>query len=476
MPDSLVEKLEEYLDGSSFLRRVFVRKSHLKEAIEIIRLLQHQLAEMQRGFDATQSALLQTEMLHKAAENRAANLAEKLSESEMLLSKAGADVECLVNKIHRLNPFCREVLPLGRALGESKGKTRGRRILLVGWYGAQNFGDELMLRCMLQRFATVSGKDVELSVLIERNDRYRFINIPKNVRCFYPPETETDLLAACNWFDEIVLGGGAHIDDAPIKNFDFIPYLMIRLSQEALNRGKTVRWISVSSNRSLQDPVYLEALRKIAARAATFSVRDAFSLDVLREAGVPNVTLDRDIAFDVEPLAESRSKVALVLLVDFIETDQLKKVVGDLFDFFAERMLHTNELWQLCFLPFYLENSNDRSLYERLLQKVKTRGVPHFIAEEIESAETMLMLFKSADLALSMRYHGALLADIFNVPNLVLCPDLHRHYFNKMHALSNAYPKVSRLIDISAYTTEALFEHLGHLSAIRTEIPQFLSH
>lgn len=476
MTNSPVQKLEEYLDGPGFLHRAFVRKSHLKEAIEIIRLLQRQLEEMRREFDATQSALLQTEKLHRLAENRAAHLAEKLSESEMLLSKAGADVECLIKKVHRVNPFCREVLPLGRVLGESKVKTRGRRILLVGWYGAQNFGDELMLRCMLRRFEICVENDAEISVLVVRNDRYRFINIPKNVSCFYPPETETDLLAACDWFDEIILGGGAHIDDAPIKNLDFIPYLMIRLSQEALNRGKTVRWISVSSNRSLQDSTYLEALRKIAAGTATFSVRDAFSLDVLREAGVPNVSLDRDIAFDIEPLAESRSKVALVLLVDFIETDQLEKVVGDLFDFFAERMSHTDEFWQLCFLPFYLENSNDRSLYERLLQKANTRGVPHFIAEEIESAETMLMLFKSADLALSMRYHGALLADVFNVPNLVLCPDLHRHYFNKMHALSNAYPEVSRLIDISAYTTEALFEHLGHLSTIRTEIPQFLSH
>lgn len=469
-------KLVEYLDGPSFLQRVIVRKSHLKEVLESICALKHQLAEVQCHLDKTQNALLQTEGLCKVAEERSADLAKKLSAAELRFSDAKADLECLVKKAKLLNPFSREILPLGRQIAKLKDETRGKQILLVGWYGAQNFGDELMLRCMLKRFASNPDNNAEISVLVEQNDRYRFANIPETVSCFYPPETEEDLLSACEWFDEIVLGGGAHIDDAPIKNLDFIPYLMVRLSQEALIRGKTVRWISVSSNRSLEDPVYLDSLRKIAAGAATFSVRDDFSLIVLQEAGVPNVTLDRDIAFDVEPFAGFQSKIALVTLVDFEDADLLEKVVDDLFGFFTDHMSNTDETWQLCFLPFYLENSNDRSLYERLLKKANTRGVPYFIAEEIESVETMLMLFRAANLAVSMRYHAALLADVFNVPNLVLCPDSHRHYFNKMHALSNAYPEVSRLIDISAYTTEALFEHLGHLSTIRTEIPQFLSH
>lgn len=458
--EGVIQGLEDTLSNPSFFGRVLVKKEQIQLVTDLLRGLKKKNDEQ--------------EALCRAAEERATALTTKLAETEQSLSRAIDTTEHLTAKVYRLNPSNRNVLPLGQGIVKSKSERRCRRVLLVGWYGAQNFGDELMLRCMLQRFAASPKKDFDVSVLIERNDRYRFSNIPKHVRCFYPPETEMDLLAACDWFDEIVLGGGAHIDDAPLKNLDFIPYLMIRLSQEALNRGKTVRWISASSNRSLKDPMYLRALREIAAGAATFSVRDAFSLDVLREAGVPNVTLDRDIAFDVEPFAGFQSKIVLVTLVDFADADLLEKVVDDLFGFFADRMSNTEETWQLCFLPFYLENSNDRSLYERLLKKANTRGVPYFIAEEIESAETMLMLFRTADLAVSMRYHAALLADVFNVPNLVLCPDSHRHYFNKMHALSNAYPKISRLTDVSVYTTETLCEHLKFLSTIRAEIsPSF---
>ena len=92
-----------------------------------------------------------------------------------------------------------------------------------------------------------------------------------------------------------------------------------------------------------------------------------------------------------------------------------------------------------------------------------------FIAEEIESIETMLMLFRAADLTVTMRYHAGLLADIFCMPNLIICSDSHRHYFNKMHALAASYPEISRLLDVSVYTQAALFMNLNLLSNMVNE-------
>lgn len=48
---------------------------------------------------------------------------------------------------------------------------------------------------------------------------------------------------------------------------------------------------------------------------------DAFSLDVLYKAEVPNVTFERDLSFDVESLAGSLSKVAIVVLFEFVNTN-----------------------------------------------------------------------------------------------------------------------------------------------------------
>lgn len=354
-------------------------------------------------------------------------------------------------------------MPLGKGILESDGvrNRSGRRVLLVGWYGAQNFGDELMLKCMIDRYKAIANSDeiVEVSVLIEDNPYYRFSNIPDNIRCFYPPENDEDVVFACSYFDEIVLGGGAHIDDRDRKRLDFIPYLMVRLSLEALRQRKIVRWVAASSNRKLSDADYIKSIRFIAERSASFSVRDTFSLEVLKKVGVQNVLLERDIAFDIETYLERFNRTAFVVLTDFVGEEFLCVFLNDLFSFFNSRK-QMGERWRICFLPFYLERSADRKLYRKLLKKVDSGGLCCFVAEEIENVETMLMLFTASDMLISMRYHASLIANVVGVPNLSVCPDSHRHYFNKMHALSEEFPMSSRLLDVSEYSIGLLVEYL----------------
>lgn len=272
----------------------------------------------------------------------------------------------------------RAVCPLGSGFeNEARGDDDSRcyRVLIVGWYGVQNFGDELMLKCMINRYKTASfieKKKYEISVLLEKNAAYRFSNISEDVRCFYPPETELDLSLTCSYFDELVLGGGAHIDDKEIKSFDFIPYLIVRLSLGFLRLGKKVRWVAVSSNETLVNRKYIESLRLIAEGATSFSVRDSYSLAVLEKAGIGNVSLDRDIAFDVEKEVKRKEKIVIITFVGFVNEEILRKVAEDLFGFFEGR-LRGGELWRLCFLPFYLERSADREKYKKILGKTKKK-------------------------------------------------------------------------------------------------------
>ncbi len=326
-----------------------------------------------------------------------------------------------------------------------------------------------MLYCLINRYqkrAKINHENFVISVLITKKHSYQFHNIPEDVECFYPPETEKDIINACASFDEIVLGGGAHLDDRPIKRLDFIPYLIIKLSLEAVRQHKCIKWIAVSTNKTLTDPDYLSSLKIISENATDFSVRDNFSLAVLHKSGIRNVSLVRDIAFDIVNSFSVNDKIVLVTLVDFANVP-LQVIVDDIFTFFANRMKTTSERWRICFLPFYLEKEHDRCLFKNILAKANSQSVPHFISDEIGNTETMFTIFRSADLSISMRYHAALLSNIFDVPNLILCPDSHRHYFNKMHGLVISYPKISRLIDISSYSTHTMHLTLNILSNTR---------
>lgn len=64
----------------------------------------------------------------------------------------------------------RAVCPLGSGFeNEARGDDDSRcyRVLIVGWYGVQNFGDELMLKCMINRYKTAS-------FIEKKNTKFRF--------------------------------------------------------------------------------------------------------------------------------------------------------------------------------------------------------------------------------------------------------------------------------------------------------------
>ena len=79
--------------------------------------------------------------------------------------------------------------------------------------------------------------------------------------------------------------------------------------------------------------------------ATGFSVRDDFSLNALKQAGIPNVSLVRDIAFDIRNSFPSNEKIVLITLVDFVSSPPLEVIVNDIFSFFANRMETSIERW-----------------------------------------------------------------------------------------------------------------------------------
>lgn len=181
-----------------------------------------------------------------------------------------------------------------------------KKILIAGWYGASNFGDDLMLKTLLERFSKSMLHNI--TVLLWDDPFFDRLELPLAVNTIHYPKTTQQIEQLANVFDMIVWGGGAILDD---RQFDNNPNnystgnLFIRLNLSAIAKGKQVWCLGLSANDRYQNAGYLSLLQKIINGSMHFSLRDRFSLQQLESNGIDcsNITLCNDIAFASKELS-----------------------------------------------------------------------------------------------------------------------------------------------------------------------------
>lgn len=339
-----------------------------------------------------------------------------------------------------------------RLIKESGDYDKNRRqVLIVGYYGEENYGDELMLDNILK---TLHQDDVQIWICLFPSPRYPYQRW-KDCRCLYLPKTEEGILDCAVFFDELIVGGGAHIDDIEIRDPAFIPYFARRLSILMLRRRKVVRWIAVSSNKEISNAECIKELSSIVSEGAQISVRDRLTLASLQKAGIDTskITLVDDPAFALD----IHRKTFLIILSGLETKPRLNVIVEDLVNFCAK----SKENWELCFVPFLNVRHYDLELIDEICQGTDFKGVEHFIAPEFSDIASMTLYFKAADAVFSMKYHASLLALLYGKSLVTYCPS-HRHYFNKMHALHESFRNAS-IIDAIDYSADMLNQCLVHV-------------
>ena len=331
-----------------------------------------------------------------------------------------------------------------------------RQVLILGYYGDNNYGDELMLKILLDR---LQNDSTEISVVFTKNYEYDFSRW-KNVFAYFAPKSKADLIKTADFFDEIILGGGAHIEDRNRKSYSFTPTLVVELTKLMLDRNKTVRWLGVSTNRELDRVTYIDKLRHIVPRLTTFTVRDNLSIDTLKNAGIStdNVQLVDDIAFEI---GGGYSKIiGITLMNSYNDTDKITTIINDIVRFTQL----SNEKWTICLLPFCNTDHRDVCLFNSIIERIDFKNTPYFIAPEFSNIETMLLMIKGCDLFINMKYHASLISLLFDKPTISVVYDSHPHYYNKMTYLHQRFNKTDCLIYFSKYENGSITDKLLKLS------------
>ena len=338
-----------------------------------------------------------------------------------------------------------------------------KKVLVAGWYGAGNFGDELMLRTVLRLVPEQClGRTY---VLLWDNEAYDRCTLDLRCHVIHYPNSTWDIEKLADSFDAVIWGGGAIIDDGQCdrdpRNIN-TGNLFVRLNEQMIAKGKRVYALGLSSNASIKDHAYAERLSRIISLSECFSLRDPYSLMSLEQAGVDcsKTLLCEDIAFynsDLWALEPNRgsddpARVGVVLLCSEGSYDANQRLLRALIG--NDDMRQGN--CSIALIPFLGEGATtDIDYYHRLMEDL---GNPLSVNIEPYASSLESLAIRRCSMLISSKYHATLIADILGIPNICICDDDHPHYRNKMLHLAELAGIPQTLFPLSELSKKAVFE------------------
>jgi len=183
-----------------------------------------------------------------------------------------------------------------------------KKVLIVGYYGAPNMGDEVMLKAILDQIEK-QKKNYEVSVMFPDNSEYNFLQW-NNIKFINFPKSQIDIIKITEYFDAMIVGGGAHIDDQYFRDISaykwHVPEVIVFLSKSFINKRKKTYFLSLSTNDHLINKEYIKNINFIIENSTYFSVRDELSMLELIKNGAnkQKIKLLNDPVFLIKDLAK----------------------------------------------------------------------------------------------------------------------------------------------------------------------------
>lgn len=323
-----------------------------------------------------------------------------------------------------------------------------RKVLLGGFYGAKNVGDELMLEAVLK--SAKNKKDI--FILLTNN--YEITDedyVP--YKTIHSPTLEGDFYVAALVFKKLAICGGALIDDNEYcsENRNTILGIILGLAKEFINARKKVAFIALSTNKKLTNEDAIKDLSEVIKKAEKFSVRDIYSKQVIVNAcdicGKKILVTD-DLAlaqeYEIKPKKKDSIDIGLIFIYNDNFFDILKKITEAIY----ERAKKDNTKVLIHLIPFYSYKQFDFNMCKKLKESLSFSK--DIIVEDMpDNSKKIGRIYSMCDYIVSSRYHALLLANVYNIKTLSLdYMEEHEHYYNKMKYLNEHYGKIKHSISI----------------------------
>lgn len=285
-----------------------------------------------------------------------------------------------------------------------------KKVLLFGYYGYQNTGDEAILKTIIQQIKS-AAPDAMIKVLTykaeETAKKYQVEAVSRN--------RFMELLRAIKDCDVVVSGGGSILQDVTSSR-SLLYYLAIiwmakKMGKKVMFYGNGFGPITKRYNKNL--------VRYIINQVDVITVRDFQSKESMKALGINrDIQVTADVTFAMEPLAEEKGK-EILRAEGLLET---KKIIGisvrswwgkeNYKQIIAKTADYLQQLnYQVVFIP--MQYPHDQTLSQEIIKMMKSNAV---VLNQIYSPEEILSVISNMDLLIGMRLHSLVFASIAKVP------------------------------------------------------------
>lgn len=328
------------------------------------------------------------------------------------------------------------------------------KILIVGFYGAFNVGDELMLETIISELEKV--KNIEITIMLSNNE-YCDISRYGNYKFIHYPLKTTDFEFLANKFDVVICGGGAVLDDSNYKleNYNLgLETIIVSLCESFIIKGKKTLLYGLSSIELLTNQEYIRKLDYISKNCTYFSLRDTNSKRSLSKSGidVKRIKIVDDIVLANSKLKEininkktKNNILGVVFIYNHKTMKKIYEIINELTNYLKDHKLN----YEIKLIPFYDYKDNDIRHINSIIGKHKNIKTVNFkykyqdVISEIDECKYVI----------SMRYHSTLIANFLGKNVLCINYDEHQHYNNKNLYIYNKYVKEKNIVDFSKITS-----------------------
>lgn len=284
-----------------------------------------------------------------------------------------------------------------------------KRIVVAGYYGFDNAGDELILMSLLNNLKDM-GKDLEITVLSANPEKSKSRYKVNSVNRWNP----VALVKAVKMSDLLVFGGGGILQDITSSLSIMYYYGLIFLAgifgRKVVMLGQGVGPIRRKFNKGMA--------KYILAKVNAVTVRDAESARVLKECGPDGLktVVTADLVYGLAPKirnngsGKKHSSFTVGVVLKESGAAGLEKYIGGVCS-----KLQSEYGAGIIIIPFHLQS--DRQVSGRIAGSIAAGEVVLW-----EEPSDIMAVYERIDVVIGMRLHSLILACLFGKPFIAIQP------------------------------------------------------
>lgn len=321
-----------------------------------------------------------------------------------------------------------------------------KKFYIYGYYGFNNFGDDLLLRALVENIITYresefwvrsfnKGPNLGNNVIYTEIDKI-ICDTSKN-KIYRLSKYLKESFSYIKKVDCVIIGGGTLIHDNSSR-WSIIIILIIVIFSKWLSKEVVFIGIGIADLKHNSSYFVLKWMTKL---SSAFYIRDFEAEKILRKAkvGEEDFQVTADLAYTLTTLEKQPNtvtnnvgiNVGITIVDSATDNNGIIKVITEYIALLNDVYSNVN----VYLIPFhqmntdYKYNVNDSKVIRALKQKIQLKNV--VIEEQIE--KNFNCIYANLDIVVGMRFHSLVLAAIYEIPFIGIAHD------NKIIGICKSY-------------------------------------